>query len=72
MPGAPMAIFTIKATHAPGPDGARPPDRYVVLSFTNATLVMSVGDSMEEVVAKVRADRGWGGGGGGASWCERS
>lgn len=53
MPGNPMAIFTLKASHAPAEDGSPPADRYVIISFTNATLVMSIGETMEEVVAKV-------------------
>ena len=52
MPGNPMGVFTLKASNAPHPEGGSPPDRYIVISFTNATLVLSVGDAVEEVPAK--------------------
>jgi hypothetical protein len=68
MPGNPMAIFTVRGAHTPAvPDSSdaaaaaaesAASDRYVVMSFTNATLVMSVGETMEEVAAKVRRGDG--------------
>lgn len=58
MPGNPMAIFTVRASHAPNEDGSPAADKFVILSFTNATLVMSIGETMEEVVAKARKGQG--------------
>jgi splicing factor 3B subunit 3 len=43
LPGVPGAIFTIADPTAEGMD------KYVVVSFADATLVLSVGDSIEEV-----------------------
>jgi splicing factor 3B subunit 3 len=43
LPGYPSAVWTIKGRHED------PTDKYIVVSFTNATLVLSIGDSVEEV-----------------------
>ena len=43
LPGHPCAIWTISRA----PDDAH--DRYIVVGFTNATLVLSIGDTVEEV-----------------------
>uniref|UniRef100_A0A7S2F9J7 DNA damage-binding protein 1 n=1 Tax=Octactis speculum TaxID=3111310 RepID=A0A7S2F9J7_9STRA len=43
LPGYPSAVWTIKGRHDD------PYDRYIVVSFTNATLVLSIGETVEEV-----------------------
>ena len=43
LPGYPSAVWTIKGQH--GDDA----DRYIIVSFTNATLVLSIGETVEEV-----------------------
>lgn len=41
--GNPSAVWTVKGSHKEGHD------RYIVVSFTNASLVLSIGDTVEEV-----------------------
>lgn len=43
LPGRPTAVWTVKKTL--GDDF----DRYIVVSFSNATLVLSIGDNVEEI-----------------------
>ena len=43
LPGRPSAVWTVRATRAD------PHHRYIVVSFTNATLVLSIGETVEEV-----------------------
>ena len=43
LPGSPNAVWTIKARQEEAHD------RYIIVSFTNATLVFSIGDQIEEV-----------------------
>jgi splicing factor 3B subunit 3 len=43
LPGNPNAVFTVRKT------AADEFDAYIVVSFTNATLVLSIGDTVEEV-----------------------
>jgi splicing factor 3B subunit 3 len=52
LPGVPGGIFTIEDLESPtDDDGAAPSPRskYIVVSFADATLVLSVGDTVEEV-----------------------
>ncbi|EEB07104.1 U2 snRNP-associated protein Sap130 [Schizosaccharomyces japonicus yFS275] len=44
LPGAPIAIWTVKQKLND------PYDKYMVLSFTNGTLVLSIGETVEEVL----------------------
>ena len=44
LPGHPSAVWTVK-----GGDGDQGYDKYIVVSFANATLVLSIGESVEEV-----------------------
>ena len=44
LPGRPVAIWTVRES----PES--PHDKYIVVTFTNATLVLSIGDTVEEVV----------------------
>ena len=48
MPGSPTAVFTLPMSAA-SPLG---PHRYIVISFTNATLALGVGDTVEEVAPR--------------------
>ena len=41
LPGVPGAVFSVRD------DGGK--DRYIVVSFADATLVLSVGDTVEEM-----------------------
>ena len=43
LPGYPSAVWTLKGR------GDAAVDRYIVVSFTNATLVLSIGETVEEV-----------------------
>ena len=43
LPGSPNAVWTIKGRQEEAHD------RYIIVSFTNATLVFSIGDQIEEV-----------------------
>jgi len=43
LPGRPSAVWTVRRSHD------EPYDRYIVVSFTNATLVLSIGETVEEV-----------------------
>jgi splicing factor 3B subunit 3 len=43
LPGNPNAVWTVKRAHSD------PYDRYIVVSFNNASLVLSIGDTVEEV-----------------------
>lgn len=43
VPGAPCSVFSVRT------DRDDPYHRYIVISYTNATLVLSVGDTVEEV-----------------------
>eukprot|EP00981_Chlorochromonas_danica_P002905 scaffold591_cov174-Ochromonas_danica.AAC.6 len=43
LPGRPNAVWTVKGEHTDAYD------RYVIVSFSNATLVLSIGDKVEEV-----------------------
>jgi splicing factor 3B subunit 3 len=52
LPGAPLAVFTLKGPESASAGTATSADRYVLLSFSNATVVMAVGDSLEEVSAR--------------------
>ena len=45
LPGKPTAVWTVKASQ----DQESEQDRYIVVSFPNATLVLSVGENVEEV-----------------------
>lgn len=42
LPGNPNAVWTVKTA-------ADEYDRYIVVSFVNATLVLSIGETVEEV-----------------------
>lgn len=63
LPGRPSAIFTIKnddndndGQHSDDSDSDDendgPTDKYIVVSFTDATLVLSIGDTVEEISGK--------------------
>jgi splicing factor 3B subunit 3 len=53
MPGNPMSIFTVPTSTSGGADASIPQSvKYVVISFTNATLVLTVGEGLEEVSSK--------------------
>ena len=43
LPGRPSAVWTVRGRHD------EPYDKYIVVSFTNATLVLSIGETVEEV-----------------------
>ena len=43
LPGNPNAVFTVRK------NSEEEFDSYIVVSFTNATLVLSIGDTVEEV-----------------------
>lgn len=49
LPGVPGAIYTIKDNSQEALDRKREVDKYIVVSFADATLVLSVGDTVEEV-----------------------
>eukprot|EP00934_Nitzschia_sp_Nitz4_P008386 Nitzschia sp. Nitz4//scaffold176_size46146//27565//31743//NITZ4_007194-RA/size46146-processed-gene-0.26-mRNA-1//1//CDS//3329539021//8376//frame0 len=51
LPGIPGGIFTIAETCTPNPDGSNKPQysKFIVVSFADATLVLSVGETVEEV-----------------------
>ena len=49
LPGRPSAVWTVRGRHD------EPYDRYIVVSFTNATLVLSIGETVEEVTDSGRA-----------------
>ncbi|KAL7548666.1 hypothetical protein ACHAWF_011936 [Thalassiosira exigua] len=48
LPGVPGAVFNVRDDRGSGKDGKRH-DRYIVVSFADATLVLSVGETVEEV-----------------------
>ena len=43
LPGHPSAVWTVRG------GGGEPYDRYIIVGFTNATLVLSIGETVEEV-----------------------
>lgn len=49
LPGVPGAVYTIKDNSQEALDRKREVDKYIVVSFADATLVLSVGDTVEEV-----------------------
>ena len=49
LPGVPGAVFTIKDNSPEAIEKKRHIDKYIVVSFADATLVLSVGDTVEEV-----------------------
>lgn len=68
MPGSPINVFTLKASEAAAVAAAASssddaavvanatiaaqPDKYIILTFSNATVALLVGDSVEEIPAK--------------------
>jgi splicing factor 3B subunit 3 len=81
LPGYPSAVWTIKGRHDD------PADKYIVVSFTNATLVLAIGETVEEVTTsgllaraptlcvQLLADNSIiqvGGGGGGGGGCPKA
>ena len=48
LPGVPGAVFNVRDDQAVGKDG-KFYDRYIVVSFADATLVLSVGETVEEM-----------------------
>ena len=49
LPGVPGAIFTVDDLSKTSEDNGSPLSKYIVVSFADATLVLSVGDTVEEV-----------------------
>ena len=49
LPGVPGAVFTIQDTSKDDSENSRRIDKYIVVSFADATLVLSIGDTVEEV-----------------------
>lgn len=49
LPGVPGGIFTIKDNSEEAQSSGESNDRYIVVSFADATLVLSVGETVEEV-----------------------
>jgi splicing factor 3B subunit 3 len=49
LPGVPGAVFTIKDNSQDALDKTREIDKYIVVSFADATLVLSIGETVEEV-----------------------
>ena len=49
LPGVPGGIFTIKDNFEEAQSSGETNDRYIVVSFADATLVLSVGETVEEV-----------------------
>jgi len=49
LPGVPGAVFTVKDSSQDDSDKKRKLDKYIVVSFADATLVLSIGETVEEV-----------------------
>ena len=49
LPGVPGAIFTVQDTSQEATEKKRKMDKYIVVSFADATLVLSIGETVEEV-----------------------
>lgn len=49
LPGVPGAVYTIQDTSKEFSENSRRIDKYIVVSFADATLVLSIGDTVEEV-----------------------
>lgn len=49
LPGVPGAVYTIRDTSKDDSESSRTIDKYIVVSFADATLVLSIGDTVEEV-----------------------
>jgi len=49
LPGVPGAVYTIKDNSQDALDKKRDIDKYIVVSFADATLVLSIGETVEEV-----------------------
>jgi splicing factor 3B subunit 3 len=49
LPGVPGAVFTVKDTSQEALDKKCIMDKYIVVSFADATLVLSIGETVEEV-----------------------
>ena len=49
LPGVPGAVYTIKDDSQDARDKKRDIDKYIVVSFADATLVLSIGETVEEV-----------------------
>mmetsp|Transcript_22189 Transcript_22189/g.33209 ORF Transcript_22189/g.33209 Transcript_22189/m.33209 type:complete len:1312 (+) Transcript_22189:182-4117(+) len=49
LPGVPGAVFTVQDTSEEDSDKKRKLDKYIVVSFADATLVLSIGETIEEV-----------------------
>jgi splicing factor 3B subunit 3 len=49
LPGVPGAVFTVQDTSQDAVDKKRKLDKFIVVSFADATLVLSIGETVEEV-----------------------